>query len=402
MKFLRYRGANNYLLPNLVELHWEPTFTDTLLDIDRVLCPRLSHLSMILLSGKLVEQFLATISRTRPSLTSIQLQVDINPADVTWQSILSRFVCAFPTLASLHLTSAIDADAILHLGKLGGFKSLTFDMRDASFLPAGLPRGKIFQDLSAFEFTGLRGGGNSLDPVTNLIQSWDRSPLTSFKIDFMSSPSATSLEALFHALSEHCSHDALYTIEITLSFTQIPDTHSLVSSRGWTHLLLFPNLSSVQLLCRYRFDDEDMHAMATAWPKLKTLELMSPRQNDPSITLRALLSFARHCPQLESLQLSLDARIIPALPLNEDVCLRHPTLRLFLQESLITDAHAVATFISHLFPNISYLHSLDPEDMKADAEDPEFVTQHRQFELWNEVGRLLRGTKEDNDVKDAR
>ncbi|KAK7007842.1 hypothetical protein R3P38DRAFT_3365637 [Favolaschia claudopus] len=316
--------------------------------------------------------------------------------------IVSHFDPDRYAATSLHLTSAIDADAILHLGKLGGFKSLTFDMRDASFLPAGLPRGKIFQDLSAFEFTGLRGGGDSLDPVTNLIQSWDRSPLTSFKIEFMSSPSATSLEALFHALSEHCSHDALHTIEITLSFTRISDTHSLVSSRGWTHLLLFSNLSSVQLLCRYRFDDEDMHVMATAWPKLKTLQLMSPRQNDPSITLCALLSFARHCLQLESLQIYLDARTIPTLPLDEAAHPVHPTLRtLFVEESLITDAQAVAAFISKLFPDISYIHSSDPGAPESDDDDPEFAVQYRRFELWNEVVRLLRGTEEDNDVKDA-
>ncbi|KAK7007834.1 hypothetical protein R3P38DRAFT_3026353, partial [Favolaschia claudopus] len=373
MKLLRYRGANNYLLPNLVELHWVPTFTDALLDIDRVLGPRLSHLSMILLSGKLVEQFLATISRTRPSLTSIQLQANIDSVDVV---ILSRFVCAFPTLASLHLTSAIDADAILHLGKLGGFKSLTFDMSDASVLPGGLPRGQLFQDLSAFAFTGLSGEGLSLDRVTRLVQSSGRSPLTSFKIDFISLPSATSLEALFCALSEHCSRDALHTIEITFSSIQIPDTKSLVSSRGWTHLLLFPNLSSVQLLYPYRFDNEDMHAMATAWPKLEALELMSPRQNDPSITLRALLSFAKHCPKLESLQICLDARAVPSLALDDDPYPLHPALRrLFMEESLITHAKAVAASISCLFPNISFVHSSDPVGPGGDDDDPEFAAQ---------------------------
>ncbi|KAK7007781.1 hypothetical protein R3P38DRAFT_3026203 [Favolaschia claudopus] len=374
MKFLRYRDVNNYLLPNLVELHWQPVFTDALLDIELVLGPRLSHLSVILPSGKLAEQFFATISRTRPSLTSIQLQVDINSVDATWQSILSRFVCSFPTLTSLYLTSAIDADAILHLGELGGFKSLRFDMHDASFLPAGLPRGQIFQDLSVFAFTEPSGVASSLDLVTSLVQSWDRSPLTSFKIDLESSPSATSLEALFRALSEHCSHDALHTIEITLSCIQIPDTKFLVSSRGWTHLLMFPNLSSVQLLCRYRFDDEDMHAMATAWPELKTLELMSPRQNDPSITLRALLFFARHCPKLESLQICLDARTVPSLALDDEPYPLHPALRrLFMEESLITQA--VAAFISCLFPNSSFVHSSDPVSPGGNDNDAECASQ---------------------------
>ncbi|KAK7065118.1 hypothetical protein R3P38DRAFT_2827971 [Favolaschia claudopus] len=332
------------LLHDLAAPHWEPTFTDALLDIDLVLGPRLSHLSMILLSGKLVEQFLATISHTRPSLTSIQLQANIDSVDVV---ILSRFVCAFPTLASLHLTSAIDADAILRLGKLGGFKSFTFDMRDASFLPAGLPRGQLFQDLSTFAFTGLSGDGTSLDRVTSLVQSWDRSPLTSFKIELESSPSATSLEALFRALSEHCSRDALHTIEITL-------TQSLVSSRGWTYLLLFPNLSSVQLLYPYRFDNEDMHCLATAWPKLETLELTSPRQNDPSITL----------PRLALLRKPLFAWTLEASHLSlwdDDPYPLHPTLRrLFMEESPITHAKAVAAFISCLFPNISFVHSSDP------------------------------------------
>ncbi|KAK7008544.1 hypothetical protein R3P38DRAFT_3591251 [Favolaschia claudopus] len=266
-------------------------------------------------------------------------------------------------------------------------------MRDASFLPAGLPRGQLFQDLSTFAFTGLSGDGTSLDRVTSLVQSWDRSPLTSFKIELESSPSATSLEALFRALSEHCSRDALHTIEITLSSIRILETQSLVSSRGWTYLLLFPNLSSVQLLYPYRFDNEDMHAMATAWPKLETLELTSPRQNDPSITLRALLSFASHCPKLESLQICLDARSVPSLALDDDPYPLHPTLRrLFMEESPITHAKAVAAFISCLFPNISFVHSSDPVAPGGNDDDADFAAQCRRLELWVEVGRLLRET----------
>ncbi|KAJ7214510.1 hypothetical protein GGX14DRAFT_333158, partial [Mycena pura] len=111
---------------------------------------------------------------------------------------------------------------------------------------------------------------------------------------------------------------------------------------------------------------------ARAWPRLGSLMLYSfdPEPN-PFLPLRptlaSLYSFAQHCPRLHSLEIMLDARVLPIThdtsqpPQGQVAALR-------IGHSPIFRPSAVARFLSDIFPNLVTIarpvfYKATPEEM---------------------------------------
>ena len=148
--------------------------------------------------------------------------------------------------------------------------------------------------------------------------------------------------------------------------------------------------------------DGDMEEFASKWPSLESLQLNSepvPEPHGPSLTLRALLPFARHCPNLRHLGLHVDARSVPSLnpfPYAQDVPRFRRLETLAVGLSAVQKTEPVTLFLSQLLPlgctircglrwpdafDIAMEHALVPVSVRAEMS--------ACWVRWNEVAKLL-------------
>ncbi|KAK7065096.1 hypothetical protein R3P38DRAFT_2827880 [Favolaschia claudopus] len=398
---LRTRASGDYLLPNLVELRWRPVYCiESYTDIDLFLGPMISSISIFWLSAS--TSVLDTILRTRPSISTVQIYDILRGKTVcdqlALQSRFSSFACSLPNLTSLSLDICVDTEAILHLGKVPHLKRLVLGppAHASSFVfPSTLPA-NLFPDLEIFSFTGKDEG---IVYLTTLLRSWANPPLESFRIVLQckSHPTSASIDELLRAVSEHCSHDALQRIHLGI---HVPadqgrnDGQYALTGRALRHLLPCFSFTDVSfhLSGGYRVDDHDILMMAMAWPKLRRLRFRgnTDRQSCDA-TLQALISLAKHCRNLNTLELTFDATCIPALPPHEQL-LYPPLTTLNVGDSLIVDAQGVAGFIYVLLPRILELKTSVENDDLDDLEDrgPGFAERLVCHKMWKSVEERLR------------
>lgn len=140
---------------------------------------------------------------------------------------------------------------------------------------------------------------------------------------------------------------------------------------------------------------ENIEELAAKWPSLETLVLACEpiELYSPTLTLRALLPFARHCPNLRNLGLFVNASAAD-LPTIYDLKRFKQLTKLSMGVSSIVDSGAVALFLSQLAPlelvvecGVTWHNELDAMDV---ADSASLVTEvSRRCEQWSEVGRLL-------------
>ncbi|KAJ7144119.1 hypothetical protein C8R44DRAFT_553084, partial [Mycena epipterygia] len=122
-------------------------------------------------------------------------------------------------------------------------------------------------------------------------------------------------------------------------------------------LFQFPNLTNVWLesLRGFDLDDALVLEMAQAWPNIRTLQLLTngPASAPSRVTLAALRSFAHHCPHLISLGIELDARTVLAPHEGGEQNVQTELTLLNVGFSPISNSSAVASFIFHIFPEVS-------------------------------------------------
>jgi hypothetical protein len=90
---------------------------------------------------------------------------------------------------------------------------------------------------------------------------------------------------------------------------QIPKNSTMLASPSFAFcstVLYLPMLSINA--CSFAVDDDDLEALSKAFPKLKLLEIITHSSQEPSrITLNGLVPLLKHCPDLETLKISINA-----------------------------------------------------------------------------------------------
>ncbi|KAF8216632.1 hypothetical protein K438DRAFT_1797564 [Mycena galopus ATCC 62051] len=127
--------------------------------------------------------------------------------------------------------------------------------------------------------------------------------------------------------------------------------------------------------------------MARAWPRLKLLCVdAASRVGRPSsnrMTLHAFRGFAKHCNELAHLAIAVDASTVPPSDQSPEMTIsQHSLTYLNISTSRITDALAIAPFLSGLFPNLRNISTCDNGMV-----DENGVNYHTE---WREVETLLR------------
>ncbi|KAL1703631.1 hypothetical protein EV121DRAFT_207507 [Schizophyllum commune] len=134
---------------------------------------------------------------------------------------------------------------------------------------------------------------------------------------------------------------------------------------GLEHLTLAGGASDI--------DDANCDEFARWWPRLKSFHLKASREFDECVgcTLNALLPFAEHCPDLQSLMLPINAIKTP--PLIHRPLRHHSLTSLNVRRGAeIKNHRQVALFLYEIFPNLEELWpSEEGSDEDMYVKDPE-------------------------------
>ncbi|KAJ6505341.1 hypothetical protein C8R45DRAFT_547701 [Mycena sanguinolenta] len=402
---LRLSFTGTYLLPNLQTLRWIATEASQLSDIDLFLGPRIRSISL----GELrVENLslLATLTHKFPAL--IQADISCTAPDTAQsqcETAFSSFARGLQNVRSLHLDIGIDIEAITHIGRLPTLETLTLDPVLWASPLADLPQRSLFQRLRSADLFCPPSMGFQF--AISLIQSWATPRLRSVQIGTTDFPTPDVAENLYRALSEHCVHDALEMLQISVGADATG--YHILDGQALLLLSCFTNIVTVRITSPYGFllTDENLANLAAAWPHIEQLHLRATENIRNCGTLLALRAFARHCPNLRRLELSFDARTVPPFEADsghEHPPLHHALLHLNVGQSLISQASEVARFISATFINLDHLSTTFPVN-ENDIKDYDNLDEHEHVyyfdpmfaalvgkqKLWNKVREILCG-----------
>ncbi|KAJ6544789.1 hypothetical protein DFH09DRAFT_873070, partial [Mycena vulgaris] len=195
------------------------------------------------------------------------------------------------------------------------------------------------------------------DGVQFMRNSFAPTNLTALYLDSQLVESPAVVHELLSVLADTC--QLLESLGIvTLISANLP-SEERISFATLRPLQNFPNLTIFELIHQNPLDltMDDLDQLARSWPSLRKLIL----NNEPAVseqsalTLKALLPFSRHCPELEQLGLFINAS-------TADLPSSYPTdltssytpfaklQRLSMGVSLIEEEGAVALFLSQLCP----------------------------------------------------
>ncbi|KAF7345351.1 hypothetical protein MVEN_01552800 [Mycena venus] len=346
---LQHEGVpGNYLLPNLEHLWWQhddPAYSPF---IDLFLGPRITSIKLGPRNDGRCHPALATLGQTHPGLRSFE-ELDIRTVDTETLKYLGHL----PTLKTLRtILPPTPLSAVAD-------SSMFSELRGLSFWPEQ-------QDPD----------GGEIAPLIALLRTCNNPPLTSFE-----APSIV-----------HWNLDQLMLEFMDMEPPVLPPH----PGRFFRPLFDFTRLTvvEIQVPAGYDLDDATVEDMAGAWPNLEEFGLRARSNYEPRCTVLSLQSFARHCPRLWVLAITLDASAVPGPqgpstdapfpPQDKLKCLN-------VASSRTSDASvaAVAAFISSIFSN---LHEIMTDEGYLWEEDDEVGRQHHQ--RWKEIERLVPGLVE--------
>jgi len=162
---------------------------------------------------------------------------------------------------------------------------------------------------------------------------------------------------------------------------------SPISMKTLRPLLSFAKLEKLVIwtLLTFSLNDDDIETMARAWPKLRSLSIMGYDgwHDNQKISLWGLASLAQHCPELEDLEIVLDATVhrnlaSPNGPANMLVT------GIIINDSSIEDPFYVASYLSHIFPCLGTIFCWKSAGLPARGNANEYE------EKWEEVEKFLK------------
>lgn len=352
------------------------------------------------------EQMLADIPRLCPNLQALRINYPIGALIGSPRAVppLRRpgFFRSLTELSEISIGSPLPASAFEEMRSLPRLQSLSFvpALEDPWIPPpAPYPPFSSLTDLTIDGSSEVRKDAYYADRCANVLTMAYFPVLESLRILAAYIGSFEHINTLIEA---HCSHTALRELHITREAAVVEADIDLddVIAEDIRPLYAFRNMRAVTLNEAYNFQltDDDVREMALAWPRLERLSLMPMymvmEENGyftveggvppPETTLRALVHFARHCPELNELWIRVstadtDAREIRRMMFAEGPLRFVPSLtRLRLGHCLPAgNPKEVLAALAAMFPR---LHQFDVEVSEEVEEGSE---------AWTELGRLF-------------
>ncbi|KAJ7664245.1 hypothetical protein B0H17DRAFT_1336744 [Mycena rosella] len=324
-------------------------------------------------------QFLA------PTLCNVTLvlqdYIDV-PASTSSVRVVSHAICGWTGIKKLAVTT-LDESALAHISRLPQLQDLQIQSHvppiiSEQRLAALIPPGQAFPALRHLVI-----GSETIQSAFSLVAHVSSPHLRHLHINTQQCAPAILWEESFRLLVRLPCRPSLTSLSLRQRFNSplipgIAVDKYILTPRTIAPLLNFRRLADIVLQPFFGLDldDETVHQMAIAWPRLENLELGAERSTPrfPRTTLRALVYLTEHCPQLNSLQLALDATDpVPRFSRRRGTRPEHRLGYLHTGPSPVGTPAIVAAFLSDVFSAIVFGHRPD-----TDADRP-----------WAEVGRLF-------------
>ncbi|KAJ7479430.1 hypothetical protein B0H11DRAFT_1275912 [Mycena galericulata] len=351
------------LFPNVQSVEWNSSHPTSFSHFRLFVGPRLTALSLGESQSIGHLSCLPVLAAECPLLRHLSITCSRNLSG-RCQSV-SFLVNALNHLRTLYVP-CLDGAALKHLARLPHFNTLV--LSDQSLLGPSLTV-QAQSEQSSEALDDLDMTVTDLGAVSDVLVPLGHPTLSSLAIQFPINTLASVITGCYEVVAAGCDEGSLSSLFIRFerpSSDDTPDSSDIVldpiPGRKLSPLFVFGGLTAVDLSGPGGFDLDDAGAanMARAWPRIESLTLRaSPSMHVPSrVTLRALLSFAQFCPDLSSLQLQLDATVVPkwAAQKSEEKRPRQRSLAILkVMDSPVAFPFPVATFLSSLFPRLQCL-----------------------------------------------
>lgn len=348
---------NQALLPNLRWLQFNrpihPLFVPKMIFGARLIVLRLSGYD----TEESLKPFLQAIIGLVPNLEELDMGIGglPDPKD----NALSELVCGLNQLKVLSCgCRPLTPAAILHLASSTHLRALALPNTADNIL-------ETLSSRSSHSFTSLEKlamSPPSLAQCSTLLGSLRPLQLWSVHLNCGILPPARDTEEFFVALANSCSRPNL-SIQLKNNSwkASVPrvSTDIIVHAGVLSPLFIFTGLTKldISLACSFTLSNEQLKAMAEAWPKIEYLQLGSLLgwKTPSNITLDGLLPLVSGCPDLEHLGIVIDASRMPTT--SASYLGRRPvnskTTYLQVGDSTIEDPQTVAEFLFQIFPKVT-------------------------------------------------
>jgi hypothetical protein len=326
-----------------------------------------------------------------PSLRNVRL--GLHAIDVVQEiSRISTFVCGLKHIESLTVPT-LDDIALVYLAQTPCLTSLEVDDLRPFTSSFWCSDYGIFPTLTHLILSNM-------DDTSRLMALWGKRSLVELQSG-STGPNFTNILArqFYSSVALHCSHSSLQILQIgdgvNDPVVNADQVHMYSVGADILRILFcFTNLVTVWLASPVGFDldDSQVTEIACAWPHLEDLSLeASPERHiHPRTTLESVYAFAKHCPYLQTLQMTFDATQIPQMrPSGMRRVTQGALDSLSVATSPISKPRSVAKFLSTIFPRLRRIGTLHDNWSLLDderANDEDVVKSHR---LWKVVEETL-------------
>ncbi|KAJ7628131.1 hypothetical protein DFH06DRAFT_1226274 [Mycena polygramma] len=388
LETLRLSLPTNHVFPHLLSLRWTLSMSSSLPLVALFLAPGIKTLVLGTFKSISDLNVLAALTVKCPLLTSVQL-IQAEMLEIDQCQAIASFVGGLKeSIQSLNLRHLAHT-ALPHLAHLPRLEILALGSPQMNQTDFGFPRTLILP-----RFAALRQLILTVAPtqsVLTFIRALSTAPLESFTVDIDPPPDTSSTMQIYVALKKHLPSPVLQSLRITsprISARAFPVEPPAITIDTVRYLFHFHNMTSLALWppTGIDVDDNAMLLLARALPHLERLSLSARAKAHPlRATLHSLVYLAENCPQLEHLEMGVNAKIVPNINYPRTKRVRQYNLRDWdVADSLIKSSLLVARFLSGIFPILAEISSCmrDQHAYKGSVTD---VLRR----LWGEVEAAL-------------
>ncbi|TFK53880.1 hypothetical protein OE88DRAFT_1654246 [Heliocybe sulcata] len=353
-----------------------------------------------------LRSFCRNVVSRMPGLTHLDIRVGGSPMSIrSFEPFVLQLISGLPNLEKLILPNYwITSDVLNEASKLRSLAVLQFENTSAQGEGLRADVDSLFPifDEGAFPALWDLSLTTQLSSLTGLLNSpYAPSHLTTLAVHSVVMETATAVQQFFETLAQNCRGlKELYVVAVDPTFP-LRQSDERITLQTIEPLFACSRMTSFEIMHEYPMSlyQEDMDVIATKWPLLESLKLDSePFSTEKSpLTLRALLPFATHCPNMRFLGLYVDATAAD-LPSSAPPFKR--LRRLSLGLSSVQETGPVTIFLARVCPLACRIESGATWAVRwRDRGWQEFAEKNgyqdgvrewgRRCEMWEEVDRML-------------
>lgn len=354
---LRNSLPTQHFFPNATGLSWILKKSSAFPHINLFLAPRITDINLGTL--KCVSQFtlVPALAVRCPLLTHVRLlQAELHEADQSQP--ISLFVRGLTHLQSLEL-DYLDHEAFEHLARLPGLRTLKLGTPRFFYISSSdsdcEPEQPSFVALETLELSAAQS-----QCILPFIHALSQAPLSSFVLQIKQ---ALPIISIYAALERNLPPSLLTELSITsdsISAQNWVENH-VIGINALRHLFHFHNLTCIILRppAGLDLDDDAVRRLARAWPQVEVLSLRSrPSPYSLRATLRCLYFLSQYCPDLNTLDMSIDASAVPEMDELNIPVRQYSLIEWEVADSLITSTLVVARFLSGIFGSLDEIRTI--------------------------------------------